>query len=44
MLLSALTLMTLVMVTTVAVVMARTEAPPARATVRRQGVRIRVTR
>ena len=44
MLLSVLTAMTLVMVTTVATVMARTEAPPTPATVRKQGLRIRMTR
>jgi hypothetical protein len=44
MLLSVLTVMTFLMVTTVATVMARTEAPPTPATVRKQGVRIRMTR
>jgi hypothetical protein len=42
--LSVLTVMTLLMVTTVAAVMARAEAPPARATVRKQDGRIRMTR
>jgi hypothetical protein len=47
--LSMLTVMTIVMVGTIAVVMARAEAPPAPAEVRRQGpakqgVRIRTTR
>ena len=40
--LSVLTVMTFLMVTTVAVVMARAEAPPV--PVRKQGVRIRMTR
>jgi len=43
MLLSVLTAMTLVMVTTVAAVMARADAPTP-APVRKQGVRIRMTR
>jgi hypothetical protein len=44
MLLSALTLMTLVMVTTIAAVMAGAEKPPVTATIRKQGVRIRMNR
>ena len=44
MLLSVLTVMTFLMVTTVATVMARAEAAPTPATVRKQGVRIRMTR
>jgi hypothetical protein len=47
--LSALTVMTLLMVTTIAVVMARAEAPPTPAPIRKQGPtkpgsRIRMTR